>query len=391
MMRWLDVFRIALRMLETNLLRSILTILGIGVAISLIVILIGLGYGLQQITIGSIVQSKALLSEDISPLPDSSNVLTTKDVDVVKSVTGIKEVSPVITTSGELKIKDKLIAVAVTAGTSGYLDMEGIGLNQGRKYKDGAKEVMLSPEALDLLNLKVGDVLDNDASLSYDDPNNQNVSKNISSILVTGITEPGDSPTAYVPIDAIANGDSKLTSIKAVAIDRAAVVVTSAAITKKGYQVETLLDTLDQASAIFRWVTIGLTMFGIIALIVASIGMFNTLTIALLERTREIGIMKAIGITDTTVKRLFLAESAIIGLCGGLTGVGIGLGIDGLVSLILKNVSLHFGGAQVNLFEYPIGFLPAMVLFPIGLALVTGLYPALRASRLNPLHALRYE
>ncbi len=101
--------------------------------------------------------------------------------------------------------------------------------------------------------------------------------------------------------------------------------------------------------------------------------------------------MKAIGIDDVTVKRLFLAESAIIGLMGGLGGVGFGLLIDNTAGLILNRIALGFGGSKLTIFSYPPFFLLGMVLFPILLSLVTGLYPAIRAARINPLRALKYE
>ncbi len=392
-MRWIDVFRIAFRMLQTNLLRSILTVLGIGVAISLIVVLIGLGYGLQEIAIGSIVESKELLSLDITALPEKGVPVTAETAIEIQKLSGIKEVSPVINTGGEIRLKEKLAAVAVTAGQHNFLEMEGVKLTQGRAYNDNANEVIISPQLLDLLDIKREDALNSTATINFNDPNNQNQSKKIEGATVVGITESADTPTIYIPFSLVAPSDpaTKVSAIKAAATDRANVVSTSEALIAKGYQVETLIETLDQARTVFKWVTLGLTAFGMIALIVASIGMFNTLTIALLERTREIGIMKAIGITDETVKRLFLAESAILGLGGGLTGIGIGLSIDNLLGLILDRIAVTYGGTPVILFKYPPGFLLAMLLFPIALATFTGLYPAIRASHLNPLRALKYE
>ncbi len=391
-MRLIDVFRIALRMLRTNLLRSILTILGIGVAIMLIVMLIGLGYGLQQIAIGSIVQSKALLSVDVNPLPEQGRPITFDVLSEIKQLPGAKEVSPVINAGGELRVRDKLVSVAITAASQNFLDMDGIQLTRGHSFEDGKLEVIVSPEVLQLAELQPEEVLNLETRLNYNDPNNQNQSAFLEHLKIVGITEAAETPTIYLPYGLfVKDNTTPLSSIKVVGQDRAAVVKLQEAISQKGFQVETLLETLDQARKIFNWVTIGLTMFGLIALVVASIGMFNTLTIALLERTREIGIMKAIGVTDITVKRLFLAEAAIIGLAGGVSGIVMGLATDYSLSYFLNRVTIHFGGLPVQLFNYPPGFLLGMVLFPMVLALGTGLYPAIRAARLNPLTALRYE
>jgi len=119
--------------------------------------------------------------------------------------------------------------------------------------------------------------------------------------------------------------------------------------------------------------------------------MLNTLTITLLERTREIGIMKAIGITNKDIKRLFLAESVLLGIMGGLVGVGSGLAVDELANELLNFFSHRYGGNPLELFRYPSWFLTTMIIYPAILGALTGLYPAIRASRLNPLRALRYE
>jgi putative ABC transport system permease protein len=134
-----------------------------------------------------------------------------------------------------------------------------------------------------------------------------------------------------------------------------------------------------------------LVVFGLIALIVAAIGMFNTLTITLLERTREIGILKALGITDKAIRRLFLTESAMIGLLGGIAGILLGLLTDLIISRIFGALASIYQGGNVQLFQYPHYFLLSMVLYPTLLALVTGLYPANRAAKLSSLDALRYE
>lgn len=390
-MRWIDVFRISLRMLLTNGLRSMLTILGIGVAISLIVSLIGLGYGLQNITIGSIVESKTLLSMDIQPASEDGPKLTTEAVEQIKQIEGIREVTPVTTTSGEIRLNDQLASVAITSAYPSFLDMEGVEVTTGNAYIEGATEVILTPQVLELLDLGQEGVVGATARISYADPTNENASKAIDNVVVVGVAE-STSATIYVPFTLLnPDGKETMSLIKAVAKDRNSLASARDAIGVKGYLAETLIETLDQARSVFRWVTIGLGLFGTIALVVAAIGMFNTLTISLMERTREIGIMKAIGVTDTSIKKLFLTEAGLIGFLGGLAGIGLGVGIDHIVNIGVNQVAIRYGGLQLNLFQYPDGFLLTMVLYPIVLAIITGFYPAIRASRLNPLKALRYE
>lgn len=390
-MRWIDIFRISVRMLRTNGLRSVLTVLGIGVAISLIVVLIGIGYGLQNITIGSIVESKTLLSLDIQPPPNDVIPLTSDTIEIVRSIPGIRDASPVVTTAGEIRIDNKLGSVTVVAAEPSYLDMEGIELKSGDTFRDSGAEVIVTPQVLELLDLGEAGIVGSPAKLTYTDPENESESKTIDKVTIIGIAN-SETATIYIPYKLLADGsDIKFSLIKAVATDRAALVTARDLLVQKGLLVETLIETLDQARTVFRWVTTGLTVFGTIALVVAAIGMFNTLTISLMERTREIGIMKAIGVTNGSVKKLFLAESAILGLFGGLSGVIIGLLLDQALELIINQIAIRYGGSVLQLFQYPRFFLLSMVLYPIILAVLTGLYPAMRASRLNPLRALRYE
>ena len=209
---------------------------------------------------------------------------------------------------------------------------------------------------------------------------------------MVGLTSGTDSPAVYIPMSLVKPYDLlKPVQFKVMAIDRDSVVLVQQAVMAKGYQVESLLDTLDDARRVFRYVTFGLVVIAVIALLVAAIGMFNTLTIALLERTREIGIMKAIGVTNTAVRRLFLTESVLIGFFGGIFGVGLGLGVSWLFGMFVNRLANFYGTSGVDIFQFSTLFLLSMVLYPGLLGLATGLYPSVRAARLNPLNALRYE
>src|SRR3989338_1278384 len=188
-MRWIDIIRISVRMLKTNGLRSLLTVLGIGVAISLIVILIGLGSGLQNITIGSIVESKTLLSMDIVPPPQGTAPFTLDTVETVRKVAGIKDVSPVIITTGELKLEDKLASVAIESANPTYLEMQGVPIKNGEGFKEGEAAILVSPQVLALLDLNEDAVLGSIAKLTYTNPNNESESKTIDRVTVVGISD----------------------------------------------------------------------------------------------------------------------------------------------------------------------------------------------------------
>lgn len=137
------------------------------------------------------------------------------------------------------------------------------------------------------------------------------------------------------------------------------------------------------------------------ALLVAAFGVANTMTMAILERTKEIGLMKAIGATDRDVMTIFLTEAALVGFSGGVAGVGLSLFVQNVVNTALANVPQDQGGItflpidpsqiQGNLFVIP----SELILFAVTLATLVGigagLFPALRAARLLPVLALKSE
>jgi ABC-type antimicrobial peptide transport system permease subunit len=152
-----------------------------------------------------------------------------------------------------------------------------------------------------------------------------------------------------------------------------------------------LSKTVEQASKIFQGVQAVLATFGGIALIVSAIGMFNTMTVTLLERTKEIGIMRTIGAAPNDVKYLFVSESVIVGFLGGVSGIIMGVVFGMSINLFLNILASQFGGQSVSLFSFPLDFLTFIALFSAGVGYLTGIFPARRASTLNPLDAIRYE
>jgi len=163
------------------------------------------------------------------------------------------------------------------------------------------------------------------------------------------------------------------------------------AIKALGFNTFSILDAARSLRRFFAVLDLFLGIFGSLALVVASLGIINTLVMAILERRREIGIMKAIGGSDGDVKLLFFAEAGAMGLVGGVLGValgwGIGRGINLGTNLYLRRQSLP----PEDLWSVPWWLILGAIAFALLVSLVSGLYPASRAARLDPVQALRYE
>jgi putative ABC transport system permease protein len=163
------------------------------------------------------------------------------------------------------------------------------------------------------------------------------------------------------------------------------------AIKNMGFATFSLLDATKGLRLVFTVFDLFLGLFGSLALTVASLGIINTLVMAILERRREIGILKALGATDRDVRSLFFAEAGAMGLFGGFFGVALGWLIGSALTWG-TTIYLH----RQNLPGVKISYIPwwlalGAIVFAIIVSLVAGLYPAARAARLNPVDALRYE
>jgi putative ABC transport system permease protein len=163
------------------------------------------------------------------------------------------------------------------------------------------------------------------------------------------------------------------------------------AVKNMGFGAFSLLDATRNLRLFFTIFDLLLAIFGSLALAVATLGIINTLVMAILERRREIGILKALGAADRDVKELFFVEAGVMGLFGGALGVVFGWFI-GRALTWGTNIYLHRQNLpSAHVFSVPWWLSLGAIAFAVIVSLVAGLYPASRAAKLNPVEALRYE
>ena len=163
------------------------------------------------------------------------------------------------------------------------------------------------------------------------------------------------------------------------------------AIKKMGFTTFSIVDASRGLRQFFGVLYAFLGIFGSLALTVASIGIVNTLVMAILERRREIGIMKAIGASDGDVKKLFFAEAGAMGILGGIVGVVLGWAIGQVINF---GVNIYLKSQSVppeHFWAVPVWLVAFAILFSVLVSLLSGMYPAARAAKLDPVQALRYE
>ena len=166
----------------------------------------------------------------------------------------------------------------------------------------------------------------------------------------------------------------------------------SESVSKLGYGAMTAQSMIDQINKIMSLVGIVLALIAGISLFVAAIGIINTMIMATYERTREIGVMRACGATRATIRRLFTVEAASLGFWGGVFGLAISIVLGQVAKFIVHKYGANLGNIPVqNIGSFPLWLILAVIAFTTFVGMLSGLYPAYKAAKLNPVDALRYE
>ncbi len=158
-----------------------------------------------------------------------------------------------------------------------------------------------------------------------------------------------------------------------------------------GFGTFALMDQLRNMRVGFLIMDMFLIAVGMIGITVASLGIVNTMVMSILERYREIGIMKAVGATDGDVQRIFLFESGAIGLLGGLFGLGLGWVVGLIINAVINTLMVRQGAPRMEYFSFPWWLCLGAIAFSILVSLVAGVYPTRRAARVDPVVALRHD
>ena len=398
-MRFKDLLSLSTRGFKTNFSRTALTILGVGVGIGAVVFLVSLGYGLQNVILNKITTADSLLTLDVS---SGSNLveLTKESVNKIKEMPEVAEASPVVSLSSQLIHINATTEGLVYLVNKPFFRLSGINFEKGGGFSnENANEIVISSAAAKIFGFdNLQDIIGQSININLFVPNAGKDKDTITVVdlekdyKIVGVVLDENTNFIYSPINTV--GAINLPSYSSLKVKvRSEDILNSVRdeIIKQGFLVSSLSETIDQTKKIFSIVQIVLGAFGLIALIVSAIGMFNTMTITLLERTREIGIMRAIGVGVRDIMKMFLLEAIIMGFLGGITGVSIGYLLGEFFNLLINVLARNFGGQPLSLFYRPTWFILFVLGFSIITGFATGIYPARRAAKINPLEALRYK
>jgi len=402
-----DYFSLAFNNLRRRKLRSWLTMIGIFIGIAAVVALISLGQGLQgaiEQQFENLGKDKIVISPNIMGAPGSvtseSLILTSEDLKFIEKLNGVDWAMGYLIKTGQAKFKNE-IAIGYASGMEPKdfelnLQMQGTKIIEGRELKEGDqyKIVLGYNHAQDgkiwKRGIKVGERIEIEG---YE-------------FKVVGIIDkvgnPFDDGSVYIPketLKEILNVKDEESQIVVKVKEGFDPIETSDEIKRKlakfrgekegeeTFSISTSEQILDSFKSIFGIVQAVLVGIAAISLFVGGIGIMNTMYTSVLERTKEIGTMKAIGAKNSDIMYLFLFESGLLGLIGGAIGIGIGVGLGKGAEYVGKT----FLGTNYVQAIFPWYLIVGALAFSFLIGTISGLFPARQASKLKPAEALRFE
>ena len=394
----IDSLLMAFRSIRERKARSILTILGIAVGIAAIVSLLSVGYGMQEAIMGELTEFTDMISVLPGELREHGYVekgsFTDRDVKDLRRIGGIKDISAIIWDHAEVEYRTEKVPLYIMAGDTkdlGNIYVESVGLKEGRWLREN-----------DYTGCVIGHSVANDF---FDEVIrvNDKVEINEDKFIVLGIFEKGTmmtssdvDPTVFLTLRAskevLKTDDFNYIMVRVYDVEEAEEIAERIEETINDNHglddfatAMTMGSIIEQMGTVFNIIQGFLVGIAAIALIVASIGIMNTMLMSVMERTHEIGVMKAIGAKSRDVLSLFLLESSLVSLVGGMFGCVLGW--------VVAEVMSHVAG---NVFGIEILIIPKPALFLAGIAVamtvgvLSGFYPARKASRMSPVEAVRY-
>jgi putative ABC transport system permease protein len=429
-MRFDDLVRIVLRNLNRVRTRTILTTLGVIIGVAAIVTLLSVAMGFQQnITqqlegmtdVNQINVSRARFgpgmvrgggavaqSEEIKILDDTA-------IKKIEALDGVQAVIPTISVSGTIEVGRYTTRSSITGIDPKRAEALGIEMEDGRFLRSNDKSVIIVGHSVDdeFIEKKTQKSVENLGILGKNaeiivqrtTDEGEQESKSFRVRIIGIMAEQGTESDyqIYMPLD-LAIQIEEWTSqesniVKEEGYDRLIVEATDSSvvtdltqqITDLGYQAFSFKQIIDSMNQVFVILQIVLLGIGAISLLVAALGITNTMMMSIMERTREIGIMKVIGASNSDVTRIFLMEALSIGLLGGVGGVTLGYVVSKIVDMIAGMYMSGQGATVQSISVVPLWLIFFAIGFAMLVGLVSGVYPAGKAARLSPVEALRHD
>ncbi len=392
-----EYFKLSLSHMRTRRLRAYLTMLGIVIGIAAIVALITISQGLENAVLQQFEKRGKsdirILPKGLTGAPAASTIITTKDKETVENIMGVDYVFEMIITTATVEYGNEKRFSSIINYPSDLLgrvlEDQDLKLEEGRVFKSGEKDSVI------IGNKLAKDFFDKEIKLR------NNIVINGKKFRVVGILESlGESTfdnAIIIPLETgreLFNKPKELSAIlihfqDGVDIEKAAEDIRTKlkrARNNENFDVFTPQELLRQINTILGVIQIVLGGIAGISLVVGGVGIMNAMYTSVMERTREIGVMKAVGAKNSDILTMFLIESGLMGLFGGLIGAILGTVVGFAFGKIASQ--LGFGLLLIKI-EWQLLIFALLFAFFVGV--ISGTLPAFRAARLKPVDSLRYE
>lgn len=407
--RWGLLINIAFKNLFYKKLRTTLTIIGVVIGVGAVVFLLAFGFGLRDVVTKQVVDSNSIRTIDVESAKSQLVTLNNETIDKITQIEDVTDVSRVYSVAGNTTYGNSQIESVLYGVDQKYLDLANVKLSAGQppQFKN-ADDIFVNTSYAKAIGVSDSkDLIGKELEVSLEAPvpqlADENESTDVSSestattkeVVIKGkvvsVFETGSGSELYVSSKIFDNfGFEDASQLKVLVDRKEQVVEAQKKIEALGLITVSPLSTLEQINQVFGFLNLLFLGFGGIGLIIAVLGMFNTLTISLLERTKEIGLMITLGARRKDILRLFVVEAVGLSMIGGALGVVVAYGLSRVADVILNGFARSRGVTETfTIFAFKPTLILAVFAFSALLGLLVVYFPAKRAANINPIEALK--
>ncbi|UVI31653.1 ABC transporter permease [Paenibacillus spongiae] len=413
-MKTSDKLRFVKQNMAKNKSRIFMTILATAMGCTFLMMIASVAFGLQRSLVDDMMQGQTLTEIQIHGKKngDSHEAITQADADRFKKRDGVKAVTAQRFTQGEVTLEGYKSSPSAIVTNFEEETKAGLQLSEGRMPKNGTEAIVGYHFAQQLMKAGTEDAYTGSLlgkqiefrATGYNPATEKEESLGMVKLTIVGLTTKPDkewlqSTELYLDDsiqDRLFHKDFEThPNVKVYAESADQVTAMSKALRDEGYSLYSVADTIKEMDLVFLIMKIGLIFVGTIAVLIASIGIYNTMTMAVTERSQDIGIMKAIGANPKTIRSIFLLESFGIGLFGALIGLAAAYGLSAVINAVVPIIiesALDGEAPEGFTFTYiPFSLTLVSVGISLGVAVLSGMRPAARATRIDVLRALRRD
>jgi putative ABC transport system permease protein len=407
-----SVLFIGWRNMFANRMRSILTVGGVAIGIGIITLLIALGFGVQGMVIREVTKNNPSDIIDISNKSlENFALLDESAINKMRNIAGIKDIEIRASIGGKFVHGDSQTDVTLNAISRHFLDLARTDIREETRDELFALSngIIVTPKLASLLGydnpdesigkeieysaVVTSDMIASDVEGAASQAANDDSQNKLKIVGVAKDPARDDAVYAYISLEVMRARYGNIAGqfAKARVENETAIESVRLQIEQTAFVTESIVDTIADINSFFAIVRGILIVFGVIIMSISAMGMLNTLSVSLLQRTKEVGILKALGAKRSDIFKMFIFEAFLISFLGGSLGLLFGYGGAKGINTSVNFLAEKYGVANMSFVQLPSAFVISIVVFIFFLGLITGIFPAMRASKIHALEALRYE